>query len=117
MRNFIVALFFLALPAVFVSTARAQTLPSPSVATPTTAGQATPKGYVDSAISTVTTTANTGVTNAATAQSTANAAQTTANAALPNTIPALTALTGTLPTTLPATAGKLWLNGGVLSIS
>jgi hypothetical protein len=45
------------------------------------------------------------------------AIQSTANAAMPNTVAALTALIASLPTTLPDSAGKLWNNGGVLSIS
>jgi hypothetical protein len=39
------------------------------------------------------------------------------SAALPNTVAALTALIVTLPTTLPGTSGKLWLNGGILCVS
>ena len=37
--------------------------------------------------------------------------------ALQSSITALTALVITLPTTLPASAGKLWINGGTLSVS
>lgn len=54
-------------------------------------------------------------------QTAANAAQTTASAALPNTAAAFNAAfvawVATLPTTLPATPGQPWNNGGVISVS
>lgn len=44
---------------------------------------------------------------------TASVAQTQGSAS----VDGLTALIATLPTTLPATAGRLWVNGGVLCVS
>lgn len=77
---------------------------------PTASLHAATKAYVDSVSA-----ANAGAASAA--QSTASSAQATANAAMPNTVAALAALIATLPTTLPATSGQLWNDGGVLSIS